>query len=163
MSNIYLLTGSNLGNRLTNLDQAKKYISSEIGKIINYSNIYETASWGFEHPNKFLNQALFLGTNKSPDEVLSKIKIIEKRIGRKNKVTKEYEARIIDIDILFYDQLILSDKDLNIPHKHMHKRKFTLIPMVELAPDLIHPVLEKNMLELLENCEDNLEVLKYNI
>ncbi|MFC2120155.1 2-amino-4-hydroxy-6-hydroxymethyldihydropteridine diphosphokinase [Bacteroidota bacterium] len=160
MANLYLLTGSNLGDRLSNLIKANEHISMEIGKLICYSNIYETASWGFEHPNKFLNQALFLDTEKTPHEVLEHLKNIEKKMGRQSRANG-YEARIIDIDILFYDHLIIKSKELNIPHIHLHKRKFTLIPMVEIAAELIHPVLGKSMLELLENCEDKLEVSKF--
>jgi len=160
VADLYLITGGNLGNRLEYLQKAKKLIGKYIGIIIKHSSIYETEPWGFDHSNKFLNQVLFLQTEKDPYHVLDDIQNIENKIGRKRS-GKVYEARIIDIDILFYNNLIISGTKLNIPHKHFENRKFSLVPMFEIAPNFEHPVLNKSIEELLAGCMDNSQVTTF--
>ena len=149
----YLLTGSNLGDRAARLQEAADRIGSLAGDILKRSPVYETPPWGFDHPIAFLNQALEVKTDHSPAELLTILLGIERSLGRtRNKGT--YEARTIDIDILLYDDIILNTKDLVIPHPRMHLRRFTLKPLADIAPGIIHPVLGKNVAELLRDCRD---------
>lgn len=161
MADIYLLTGGNLGDRQTNLSIARNMIVDIIGQLSKSSSVYETEPWGFNHDSKFLNQALLIKTEKNPDEILKDIETIETIIGRKRS-GGGYEARNIDIDILFYDNMILSNEKLVIPQKYIEQRKFILVPLAEIAPDLIHPVFQKSIKDLLQNCQDKLEVRRYN-
>ena len=160
MVDLYLLTGSNLGNRLANLNRAYKMVNDQIGEILNCSSIYETQAWGFVHKNSFLNQALYLQTEIDVFQVLDKIQLIEKEFGRKRRGTG-YEARIIDIDILFYNQSIITKEKLTVPHPLIQQRRFTLLPLAEIAPDLIHPILNNSIINLLNNCTDSLDVIKF--
>jgi len=159
---IYLLTGSNLGNRLVNINEASRLINKLIGSISQLSSVYETQPWGFDHNNKFLNQALKIESDLSPQSILEKTQYIEKVMGRKKQAVG-YEARIIDIDILMYGDLIISENNLTIPHPGIHKRRFTLVPLAEIAPELTHPVLNENIPSILKTCPDQLEVKKYRL
>ena len=156
---VFLLIGGNLGNRFKLLSQAKSDIQKEIGQIKKESSVYETAAWGFNSENNFLNQVLIISTEFSPAQVLEKCQKIENTLGRK-RTTNQYSSRTIDVDILFFNNDIVDLPDLIIPHKQLHKRRFTLEPLVEIAPDYIHPVLNKTMEELLKNCSDNSEIVK---
>ncbi len=149
----YLLLGSNLGDREKFLEEAILLLSEKAGKIISWSSVYETEPWGFETQNSFLNRVILVQTDLMPEELLHVILEIERVMGRK-RVKEGYDSRIIDIDILFYDDLISHTDDLTIPHPRMHLRRFTLIPMEEIAPDFMHPLLRKTMSELLKDCED---------
>lgn len=160
MNKIILLLGSNMGNSELNIKTALLMIHKNAGKVVSVSSLYKTAPWGFEHENYFLNQVIIINTVKSPDELLKEIIKIEKTLGR-TREEHGFKARTIDIDILFYNNLITEDKNLTIPHPHLHKRKFTLIPLAEVAENYIHPVLKKTIKELLFACEDNLEVIFY--
>ena len=160
MNKVILLLGSNMGDLELNMKTALLMIHKNAGKVVSVSSIYKTAPWGFEHENYFLNQVVFIDTVKSPDELLKEIIKIEKALGR-TREEHGFKARTIDIDILFYNDLITEDKNLTIPHPHLHKRKFTLIPLAELAENYIHPVFKKTIKELLFACEDNLEVTLY--
>lgn len=152
----YLLTGSNMGDRVVYLNQAIELLNKEAGFISNSSSLYETRAWGKEDQPDFLNQALQLETELSPDQLLEVLLRIEEKIGRER--SKKWEARVIDIDILFYDNLVVESDHLNIPHKHLHERNFTLIPMLEIAPELEHPVFSKTIEELYWASKDPLEV-----
>ncbi len=135
------------------LHEAADRIGSLAGDILKRSPVYESPPWGFDHPVAFLNQALEVKTDHSPQELLTILLDIERSLGRTgNKGT--YEARTIDIDILLYDDIILSTKDLIIPHPRMHLRRFTMKPIADIAPGMIHPVLGKSMEELLRTCKD---------
>ncbi len=151
---IILLLGSNLNDRLQLLKKAKIQIQTKIGRIIKESSVYESEPWGFQDDNIFLNQVIIIDSSQSPGEILSNIHQIEEKLGRKRKKTAEYESRTIDIDILFFGNKIIKTEQLTIPHKQLHKRKFTLLPLQELEPEMIHPVLKKSITELTNDCDD---------
>jgi len=153
---IYLHTGSNLGDRISHLAQACEMLEKQVGKISNRSRLYETEAWGMKDQPDFINQALEVQTELVPDEVLFHIKKIEKEIGRQEN--KKWHERIIDIDILFFGNTMLSTDKLKIPHPHCHERMFVLVPLMEIAGEFIHPFLNLTIEELYMNCEDPLEV-----
>lgn len=154
----YLLIGGNLGKRFLNLQKAKIEIGKRIGKINIESSIYETAAWGVEEQPDFLNQVLEVSTELSPKELLAEIHIIEAILERKR--LRKWGTRTMDIDILFYESQIINTPNLKIPHPYLHLRRFTLVPLCDLIPDFVHPVLQKTVKELLEECGDELEVRK---
>ena len=160
MSIVYLLSGSNLGNRWENLCNAVAAIKQLTGEITHLSPVYESPAWGFDHPKAFLNQAIQLTTKLSPNAILQSILDIETRLGRKRN-NAGYEARIIDIDILFYDNLIIDTKDLIIPHPRLHERRFALLPLLAIDAGFVHPVMNKNINEMLEACHDQSPVYEY--
>ena len=155
-SELILHLGSNLGNRLNYLNAALKMIESELGRIDKTSSIYETRAWGNTSQPDFLNVAIALKCNREPDWILTTLKAIESKIGRQKR--EHWFEREIDIDIIFYGSLILKEEKLIIPHQMMHLRKFVLVPVNEIYPDYVHPVLNQNVSELLHHCQDNLEV-----
>ena len=160
MPDVYLILGGNLGDRINNLQKATDYISRDIGEIVGRSSIYETEPWGFSHDSSFINQILRVNTTLKPIQVLEKIIDIEKSCGRSSK-SKEYTAREMDIDILFYNNKIINSDRLIIPHPQIHERMFVLVPMAELQPDFIHPVLQRPVSYLKEKCNDRRWVRKY--
>ncbi|MEO3406569.1 2-amino-4-hydroxy-6-hydroxymethyldihydropteridine diphosphokinase [Mucilaginibacter sp. CAU 1740] len=159
MINVFLLLGSNLGNRELFLQQAIELISEEVAPPALTSSIYETQSWGKTDEPDYLNQVLMLQSNLPAQQILSKILAIELQMGRRREV--KWGSRIIDIDILFYGDEIIHEINLVVPHPELHKRSFTLIPLAEIAPDLVHPIFRKNILELKTELKDNLIVKKY--
>ena len=159
MPNIYLLLGSNLDDRLDNISQARHLIYQRIGAQVKESNIYETAPWGILEQAPFLNQALQINSDLKPEPLLKELKKIEALIGRTKTVA--WGPRIIDIDILFYDDLIYESSTLNIPHKEIENRRFTLIPLIDIASDLVHPQKNLSIKSLLSRCEDNLQVTNF--
>ena len=156
MNKIYLITGGNIDNRKQSLDQAALLISAQIGKIIRKSKIYVTDPWGITEQNSFYNQVLIVESNYSAEEVMQKILGIEEEMGRVRTIKNA--ARIIDIDILFFNDEIINKRNLVVPHPLINNRLFVLIPLNELAPDLIHPVFKKSIKDLLVRCEDKLKV-----
>lgn len=152
----FLSTGSNLGDRLENLRQASQLISNEIGIILKTSHIYITQAWGVLDQPDFLNQALEVQTELSPESLLEKIHAIEKKMGRIR--TTHWSKRLIDIDILFYEQLIMNTEDLTLPHPFLHERNFVLAPLVEIASGFQHPIFQKTIVKLYENSQDKLNV-----
>jgi 2-amino-4-hydroxy-6-hydroxymethyldihydropteridine diphosphokinase len=156
MNNVYLLIGGNMGDRLKNLSESTKCIEKEVGAILKKSSIYETAAWGVTDQPSFLNQVLFVSTKLSAEDVLKTILSIEEKMGRKR--VEKMGPRTIDIDILFYNDEIISLPNLSVPHPHIANRRFVLAPLAEIAPVLFHPVLQKNITELLKVCPDTLEV-----
>ncbi len=158
MTETYLLLGSNLGNRMLHVSRAIVAINKEIGQIQERSPVYETEPWGFEHEKAFINIVIKVETSLPPREILKSIHHIEKQAGRDRKAGAGYQARELDIDILFYGQEIIREKDLTIPHPGLHERRFTLAPLADMAPGLVHPVLQKNMQQLLDECQDEGEV-----
>jgi 2-amino-4-hydroxy-6-hydroxymethyldihydropteridine diphosphokinase len=153
----YLLTGSNLGDRVMYLKNASKLISERIGTIVKISGFYETAAWGRVAQPDYVNQAIEILTLLSPAELLKTILSIESELGRTR--WSKWESRIIDIDILFYESKIIKTENLTVPHPLLHKRNFALIPMLEIAPYKKHPVFKKNIEELYEESEDPLDVM----
>ena len=156
---IYLLLGGNIGDRIATLQQAQALINVHIGNILKPSELYETAAWGVENQPNFINQVISVETTRSPEEVLKQIHFIEKALGRTRH--QKWHARTIDIDILFYNREIINTKDLTIPHPFIQERRFTLVPLQEIAPDFIHPTLNVTITELLEDCNDSLPVFKW--
>ncbi len=146
---VFLSIGSNLGNRKENCLKAIEEIKKISIKIKKISSLYETEPWGIKDQPSFINLAIEVETTISPKELLSAIKEIEKTLERKE--TYRWGPRTIDIDILLYDNLIIDDNDLKIPHAHMHERDFVLKPLSEIAPDTIHPVLKKPILQIYNN------------
>ena len=153
MRKIYLSIGSNKGNRYSFIKEALRLIQKDIGEVILISKIYETKSWGFQSDD-FLNLCILIKAELIPKKLISKLKKIEEGIGRKRNNDK-IEAREIDIDILFYSDKIVNQKDLIIPHQRLHLRNFVLYPLNDIAADFIHPILLKSVNELLNECEDN--------
>jgi 2-amino-4-hydroxy-6-hydroxymethyldihydropteridine diphosphokinase len=153
MNHIFLGIGTNMGNREANLREAVAKIGVSIGEILKVSSIYETEPWGFEAENNFLNMTVEVITEHTPSGVLGGILMIEAQLGR-IRTEKQYASRIIDIDILFYDDLVMNEITLKIPHPYLHKRKFVLVPLNEIAHDFFHPVLKKSIGSLLNSCED---------
>jgi 2-amino-4-hydroxy-6-hydroxymethyldihydropteridine diphosphokinase len=159
MATTYLLLGSNIGDRVAYLQQAQARIAAVIGPVVQYSNIYETAAWGLTNQQAFLNQVLQVTTVLPPEILLTSINKIENNLGRVREI--KWAARVIDIDILFYEKIILQTSKLTIPHPHLHHRRFTLVPLAEIAPSYCHPILQKTTVELLDMCTDNLPVTIY--
>lgn len=154
--NVWLLLGTNLGNREENLMAATGAIRTFLGKVIIQSHIYETEPWGRSHQPKFYNQAMQIVTPNTALETLHHIKQIEYLMGRDGK--EKWAPRTLDIDILFFDTLNIESPLLTVPHTHLHERLFTLEPLCEIAPDLMHPVFNKTIRELKEECKDTLKV-----
>lgn len=146
---VYLLLGSNLGNRKEILDKALELITKKIGIIISQSEDYETKPWGVTNQPDFLNLAIGIHTNLKPLEILKQTQAIENQLGRVRK--EKWGARLIDIDIMFYENEIIDEPNLKVPHPLMQERDFALIPLAEIVPNLVHPVLGKTILELLES------------
>jgi len=158
MIGVFLLLGSNLGDRHGYLEKAIGLIAEEVAPVISVSSIYETQSWGKTDEPDYLNQVLFLKTNMAPRMLLRKILGIENILGRKRE--EKWGSRIIDIDILFYGGDIISETGLTIPHPELHKRLFTLAPLSEIAPDFIHPILKKSIFQLKSELKSDLHVKK---
>jgi len=161
MSIAYLLLGSNLGNRREYLCNATEAIKKAAGDILQISKIYESPAWGFDHPSAFLNQALKLGTSLEASSLLKAILGIEGDLGRQRS-GNNYEARSIDIDILFYDDIIMNKPELIVPHPRLQLRRFALKPLSAIAGDYMHPSLKKTVNELLHDCPDDSVVRLYN-
>ena len=153
MRKIYLSIGSNKGNRYSFIKEALRLIQKDIGEVILISKIYETKSWGFQSDD-FLNLCILIKSKLIPTKLISKLKKIEESVGRERNNDK-IEAREIDIDILFYSDEIVNQKDLIIPHQRLHLRNFVLYPLNDIAADFIHPILLKSVNKLLNECEDN--------
>jgi len=153
---IYIGLGSNLGDRLTNIRKAIELIKEEGIEIINKSSIYETEPVGYKEQGWFLNSAVKGKTELSPRRLWKRLEKIEKSMGREKEV--KWGPRIIDLDILFYGNEILNGKELKIPHSELHKRRFVLVPLQEIAPKLVHPIFKKTVSELLRDLKDNSQV-----
>lgn len=158
MNEAYLLAGGNMNDRLFFLSKAKEAIEKNCGNIIKESSVYETAAWGIEAQQSFLNQALHVKTELSAQNLLTTILKIEETLGRKREL--KYGPRTIDIDILLFNEEVIDVPGLKIPHPQMQYRRFVLEPLNELAAEKIHPVLRKTIHQLLQDCADTLKVNK---
>jgi len=158
MNNVFLLLGSNLGDRNLLLQQAIRHIEEDIGPVIKKSSVYETQSWGKIGEPDYLNRVIEIQTDLQAQAILQKILAIEQTMGRKRE--EKWGSRVIDIDILYYNSAIINEPGLHIPHPELHKRRFTLEPLAEIAPDFIHPVFKKNSSQLKNELKDNLIVKK---
>ena len=158
MPEIFLLLGSNLGDRFEYLREASRLINTKIGEITSISSYYETSAWGLTDQPDFINQAIRLSSFMPAVKLLEVTKSIEQDLERERVV--RWGPRTIDIDILFYGSEILNLSELTIPHKLLHERRFVLMPVHEIAPDLIHPVLNKTIDQLLSEVADDLSVRK---
>jgi 2-amino-4-hydroxy-6-hydroxymethyldihydropteridine diphosphokinase len=151
----YLSLGSNLGNRSQILEDAITEISRTAGSIVALSNIYETAPWGFNAEQEFLNLCVAIRTTLSPLELLFAVQSIEVQFGRKRIENSGYQSRTLDIDIITYGNEIINHERISVPHPHMQKRKFVLLPLQEIAPQFEHPKSKKRIQCLIEECEDD--------
>jgi len=180
LNQVFLLLGSNRGERVENLEKARQAIAAQAGKIIQTSSFYESEPWGFEDEILFINQVLEISTRLGAEELLKVLLEIEKSLGRTRPASDicdlpsapvksgspprsdirppGYSARTLDLDILFFGDQILFTENLMIPHPRLHERRFTLEPLHEIAPDLIHPILKKTVRELLACCMDRSKV-----
>jgi 2-amino-4-hydroxy-6-hydroxymethyldihydropteridine diphosphokinase len=156
MNEVYILLGGNLGDKCQIFEETRKLIGKRVGLITKQSSIYVTEAWGFESES-FWNQVIIAETLLNPHEILQQTQSIEKSLGRIRK-SVHYEARTIDIDLLFYDDWVLNTFDLTIPHPRIGDRKFVLIPLNEIAPEKCHPVSGLKVHEMLRLCTDPLKV-----
>lgn len=159
MNKVFLGIGTNLSDREANLKEAVKGLSETIGTIIRCSSVYETEPWGFETDEQFLNMVIEAETRLSPSGLLGAILMTEAKLGRTRSGT-QYSSRLIDIDILLFNDLIMNEEALQIPHPHLHERRFVLVPLCEIAPDMVHPVSKKTIRELLGSCNDKSLIMK---
>ncbi|TYA55126.1 2-amino-4-hydroxy-6-hydroxymethyldihydropteridine diphosphokinase [Formosa maritima] len=159
---IYISLGSNKGDRLKNLQDAINLIFNKIGKINIISKVYNTPAVGFKGDD-FLNCCVVLETDIAPENVMFGLLEIEISMGRVRETNAGYQSRIIDLDVLFVDEVVINTKILQVPHPELHKRRFVLKPLLEIAPKLIHPTLNQNMTDLLEDCEDTSVLEPINI
>ncbi len=156
MNQVYLITGGNIGDRKKNMEMVATLIQKRVGKIINCSKIYETEAWGNRDQPAFYNQVLVIESKFSAREILTAILKIEEEMGRKRTVKNA--ARIIDIDILFFNKDIVNEQNLVIPHPEIGNRRFVLSPLNEIAPQMVHPVFKKTIQQLLSESKDQLKV-----
>lgn len=159
MNKAYLSLGSNRGNRGANLEKAKELLSEWAGDVLTISPVYETPPWQMTDKTNFYNQVVLLSTALPATELIDTVILIETMLGRR-RTGKKYQPRIIDIDILFFNDEIIHTEVLTVPHPLIQERKFVLQPLAEIAPDFIHPELKKSIARLLDECADKSETRK---
>jgi len=155
--NTYISLGTNLGNRQKNLKTAILEIASKLGKVVKQSSVYETKPWGKHNQPDFLNQVILVHSDKTPQDGLYILSAIEKNMGRRR--IKKWDARIIDLDLLYVNDLVINSETLTLPHPEIPRRRFVLVPLTEIDPDFIHPQLQKSQKQLLNECTDPLDVV----
>lgn len=161
MNKAFISLGSNMGNRLQHLQQAHLMIKESVGKIEQSSAVYVTAAWGIEDQPDFYNQVLLVHTPLSAIALMEEILLMEQAMGRIRN--KKWAQRVIDMDILFFNDAVIEEDKLHIPHPYLQERRFILQPLVEIAPHLVHPILKKTVLVLLKDCADTLLVTKLQL
>ena len=154
-----VLLGGNEGDTYSVFENAVTEIIDEIGVVKEMSSLYASPPWGFEASQDFLNQVITIVSSYSPEEVMRKLLAIEKKLGRLRSEKKGYASRVIDLDILFQEDSIVSSEIVQLPHPRIYERRFTILPLVELMPEFVHPTLKVSMTELLAKCTDESEVL----
>ncbi len=159
MNTAYLLLGANKGAKFLNMETAFQLVEEKAGKCSSSSSTYETAAWGNREQPDFLNRVMCIETTLSPIDLLRTVLLIEEQLGR-IRTEEKWQERIMDIDILFYNEEVIDLHELQVPHPYLHERKFVMIPLAEIASDLEHPLLKKTISELLASCTDELEVKK---
>jgi 2-amino-4-hydroxy-6-hydroxymethyldihydropteridine diphosphokinase len=155
MHTVYLLVGGNLNNNRLKYEQLSILLQKGVGKITVLSRFYASPPWGFASSNSFVNRAVCVETRLSPTLLMKETQHIESLFGRKKNKTTKYEDRSMDIDIIFYDDISIDTKELQIPHPKLHLRNFVLTPLVEICPYFVHPVLKKDVATLKKECPDN--------
>jgi 2-amino-4-hydroxy-6-hydroxymethyldihydropteridine diphosphokinase len=156
---IYLCIGGNLGEREANLEETRMFLEFNFGDIVAVSSVYESDAWGMHDAPRFLNQVVCIESDLSNEALLSEIEELEEFYGRERS-EEEYLSREMDVDVLLIDQEVIDDDKLKVPHPRMEMRRFVLLPLQEIAPDLMHPVLRKNVTTLLSECTDTTQVSK---
>ena len=161
---VFILLGSNLGDRQLLVNQACRMMEEKCGKIVAKSRLYESEPWGFKSEHWFLNQVVEVQTQLSPDEMMRQLLEIEKELGRDRSTPHEgYVSRPMDLDILYWgEDLLVESQHVIVPHPRLHQRRFTLLPLCDIAPDYVHPIMKKTNLQLLDECQDNGKVHIYN-
>jgi len=156
MATAYLCLGSNKGDRIGYIQQAASLLKTNDGiSVVSTSSFYESEPWGMESETWFVNAVMQIDTELDPYELLNELKFIEKKLGRETKsVNEDYSDRGIDIDIIFYENQIIEDEDLVIPHAHLHERAFMMVPMLEIAQDFVHPKFNKTVTKLFDELEN---------
>ena len=155
---IYLLLGTNLGDRAANMRYATAHIEQAVGPVVAASSWYETAAWGILDQPSFYNQVIRVATLLSHEPLLRTLQSIEQQLGKVK--LGHWRERLIDLDVLYYGYRLVRTPFLTLPHPELHNRRFTLVPMCEVAPQFVHPVFSKTQVQLLKECEDRLEVRK---
>ncbi|MCG8477091.1 MAG: 2-amino-4-hydroxy-6-hydroxymethyldihydropteridine diphosphokinase [Cytophagales bacterium] len=156
MRGIYLLLGSNMGDRMAMLEESRSAIEHRVGPVLSASSWYETEAWGVEDQASFLNQVLEVSSRMNPQQLLAEVLDIERDLGRER--FRKWGERVIDIDILYFGERVVLDDNLKIPHPFIQERRFTLAPLAEIAPEFVHPLIGKSQQELLAICRDPLQV-----
>ena len=155
LESVFVLLGSNLGDRELLVNQASKMVGERCGTIIAKSRLYESEPWGFKSEHWFLNQVVKVETALSPDALMQELLNIEKELGRDRSVPHEgYVSRPMDLDILYFGNEIIDTQMVKAPHPRLHERRFTLLPLCDIASDYVHPVMKKTNLQLLDECRD---------
>ena len=163
MTRCYILFGSNQGDKAALLEQACNLINNRCGMLVERSSAYVTEPWGFEAEEWFLNELLVVETELEPDELMDRMLEIEKGLGRvRHPGQKGYSSRTVDLDILYYGNLIVDTEKVTAPHPKLHLRRFALLPLCELIPDFLHPIFNASQKELLQNCPDTSTVQQLN-
>jgi len=158
MAKVFLSLGSNQGDRLNILAEATKLIDNLIGRMVLCSAVVESEPWGFIADTSFYNMVIVIETQYSPNHVLTKLLDIEKTLGRIRTDSNAYSSRVIDLDMLFYDNQVIDNENLTVPHPRLHLRKFVLKPLASVAPEWVHPVMGVSMSELLVSLNDDSQV-----
>lgn len=153
LKNIVLSIGTNKGDKLLYINKCIQLIGTNVASVVKTSKVYKTASWGFESDD-FYNCAVLIQSYKSPESILKQLQEIEQILGRTQKTSSQYQAREIDIDIIYYQEQIINTKSLQIPHPHMQDRLFVLLPLSDLEVAIIHPILKKTTQQLIADTSD---------